>query len=256
MFYSRIDSMLVAFDARWPSARRRAVGITLALLIEAGLFLAILTLGGTGKQDPKPGESLTTVDFAPAPKPDEPQPKPDDTAQPRALPPVRPPPTAPQPPIDVPPMPAPPAPAIPLAKSPAPAAPSNRARAVIRDDMSGPIGPPDTGYPGDSERVAGSGPNGQPLYAARWHREPYPEELRGYLSTANGPGWALINCQTQPGFRVDNCVLTDEYPDGSGMGRAVLAAAWQFKVRPPQVGGRALVGEWVRIRITYEMIRK
>ena len=47
----------------------------------------------------------------------------------------------------------------------------------------------------------------------------------------------------------------DEWPNGSQMGRAVLAAAWQFKVRPPQVGGRVMVGSWVRIRITYDLKR-
>ena len=101
----------------------------------------------------------------------------------------------------------------------------------------------------------GTAPNGEPLYAARWYREPYPEELRGYLSTAGGPGWALINCRTVASFRVEDCELVDEYPSGSQMGRAVLAAAWQFRVRPPQVGGRVMVGSWVRIRITYDLKR-
>jgi periplasmic protein TonB len=99
--------------------------------------------------------------------------------------------------------------------------------------------------------VVGSAPNGERLYAAAWYREPYDNELRGYLSTAQGPGWAMIACRTVPDFRVDDCVGLDEYPNGSRLARAVLAAAWQFRVRPPQVGGRMLVGEWVRIRIDY-----
>ena len=46
MNHPRLQPMLAAFDQRWPGARRRTAGITLALAIEAGLFLAILTLGG------------------------------------------------------------------------------------------------------------------------------------------------------------------------------------------------------------------
>jgi protein TonB len=119
-----------------------------------------------------------------------------------------------------------------------------------------PMGPADTGSAyRDSPRVSGSGPNGEPLYAASWYREPYDDELRGYLSTATGPGWALIACRTIPDFRVDDCVKVDEYPAGSNLGRAVLAAAWQFRVRPPRVGGRLQVGEWVRIRIDYDLKR-
>ena len=254
MNHPRLQPMLAAFDQRWPGARRRTAGITLALAIEAGLFLAILTLGGAPEAKRPKNESLTTVDFAPAPKPDEP--KPEETAKPRALPPVaKPPPPTPRPRDITPPIPLPPAAIIPVTKAPAPPpAPPSRIRAVIRDDMSGPVGPPDTGSSGDST-VVGRTASGELIYAARWYREPTDQELRGYLSTAD-PGWALITCKTEPQYRVDQCELVDEWPNGAGMGRAVLAAAWQFKVRPPQKGGRALVGEWVRIRISYQIDRK
>ena len=118
-------------------------------------------------------------------------------------------------------------------------------------------GPVDTGNPrtaGDSEQV-GTMANGEPLYAARWYREPTDQELAGYLSTANGPGYALIACKTVAGYYVEDCVLESEGPQGSMMGRAVLAAAWQFRVRPARVNGREQFGSWVRIRIDYT-IRK
>ena len=103
--------------------------------------------------------------------------------------------------------------------------------------------------------VDGSGPNGERLYAAAWYREPYDSELKGYLSTAQ-PGWATIACRTVADFRVDDCVAVAEWPRGSQLARAVLAAAWQFKVRPPRIGGRSQVGEWVRIRIDYGIKRR
>lgn len=119
-------------------------------------------------------------------------------------------------------------------------------------------GPPNKGDSSalrDSERV-GTAPNGEALYAAAWYREPSDDELRGYLSTASGPGWGLIACRTAPDYRVEDCVGLDEYPNGSQINRAVLAAAWQFKVRPPRVGGKSLVGSWVRIRIDYNRGRR
>ena len=53
-------------------------------------------------------------------------------------------------------------------------------------------------------------------------------------------------------------MLVGESPAGSNIGRSVLAAAWQFRVRPPMIGGNPQVGEWVQIRITYEqrMVRR
>jgi protein TonB len=116
---------------------------------------------------------------------------------------------------------------------------------------TGLIGPVDTPRFGDSERV-GTAPNGAPMYAARWYREPTDQELRGYLSTAQAPAWGLITCKTVADFRVEDCVGLDEYPEGSRMLPAILAAAWQFRVRPPQIGGVPQVGDWVRIRIDYD----
>ena len=114
------------------------------------------------------------------------------------------------------------------------------------------MGPPNPGVESDdTPLMEGTGPNGEPLYKAAWYREPYEDELRGYLSTAKGPGWGRIACRTAPGFRVEDCVEIGEYPEGSGIAHAVLAASWQFRVRPPRKGGKDLVGEWVGIHIDY-----
>ncbi len=247
-----------------PEAKRRTVGIVLALMLETLLILALLTLGsGALREEPVP---VAMVSFDARPDAEE-SPSPAETEEPEfaearpaalqqpelAEAPV---PPAEPPPAEVRPAPKPPA-FIQLSRD-------QMARADISGKKAGPpapakrgpMGPPDTGFPGDSERVSGSGPNGEPLYAAAWYREPYPDELRGYLSTANSPGWGLINCRTVADFRVEDCVLEAEYPRGSQIGRAVLAAAWQFRVRPPRVGGRSQVGEWVRIRIDYTVIRQ
>lgn len=257
--FASLAAWLAALDERWPSARRRAGSLALVLAIEIAILLALLSLGAGRGGYEGPRSVVTTFDAQEAaqparetvPEPDQAAPEsPKQPAAPvEALPqeetvPGRPPPPA----LLQTPTPAP-------TSAPPPAAPVTPAKpkitAVIRSDRAGPPAPANAGVPGDSERIAGSGPNGEPLYRAKWYREPYPDELRGYLSTTPAPAWALINCQTQPEYRVDHCVLVEEYPRGSNMGSAVLNAAWQFKVRPPRVGGRVMVGEWVRIRIDY-----
>ena len=121
--------------------------------------------------------------------------------------------------------------------------------------MGPPQGPPNrrsSSASGDSQRV-GTAPNGEPLYAARWYREP-GEEIRGFFSAAS-PGSGLIACRTVPNFYVTDCVALGETP-GSLLNRSMLAASGYFRVRPAQLGGRALVGSWVRIRFDYTVRRQ
>jgi periplasmic protein TonB len=233
---------------------RRLAGVAGALLAEALLVLVVLSLGMSHQQPDQPAEVLTSVEIRqPAEKKEQPA-KPDPARASKALPqPRQSPPAATPPRLPV------PSPAIiPLPKS-------EMARFDIsnlpRQPQAVPapgkamMGPPDLGVPGDSKRV-GTAPNGEPMYAASWYREPSHDELSGFLSTASGPGWALIACRTVADFRVEDCVGLDEYPSGSQIQRAVLAAAWQFRVRPPRRGGISRVGEWVRIRIEYTEARR
>lgn len=239
------------------SARRRGVGLVAALVLETLLILLMLSLGMSNDPPEFAGEKLTSFDVTEdVEQPQPPQPSPEPPSAPAAAAQVAQSQPQPQPANPVPALPQPaqqpPAIAIPVKPvSPAPAAPAApQVRAVIRGQN---YGPSDTGRQGipDSQRV-GTAPNGKPLYAADWYRKPYDDETRGYLSLARGPGWGLIACRTAPDWRVEDCVELGESPQGSGIAHAVASAAWQFKVRPPRVGGDYKIGEWVRIRIDYQ----
>jgi protein TonB len=106
-----------------------------------------------------------------------------------------------------------------------------------------------SGGGGDSE-VVGKGPNGEALYAAEWARRPTNAELGGYLPHNAPEGFGLVACKTIPNDRVEDCVELDQTP-GSRLAAAVRQAAWQFRVRPPRKGGHPLIGSWVQIRIDY-----
>ena len=250
-------------------AGRRTLAISLALLIEGLLLLLLLSLTAE-KQPGKKEQAIKVLDFkaeevsedaaersSPEPepraeeRPAEQRPAPEEVLPPRLAEPLPPQPAEPKV--------LPPAPVnIPAADERPPLAEIPRAAMPPAPPNRPVYGPPDTGGSSaslDTERV-GTAPNGEPMYAAAWYRRPRPEQLRGYLSTASGPGWGLIACRTAPDYRVEDCVGLDEYPSGSQINRAVLAAAWEFKVRPPRLGGRLLVGSWVRIRIDYGVERR
>jgi len=234
------------------AAGRRTVGILLALLVELLLGLLLLTLAPsvTKREDSTVTVVSLTPDAEPAPEA-EPQP---EAAAPDPRPARETPPPVPPPPIPPPPVPAPP-PLIPLTRDELRPLDNPPPRPSAPRPIQGPPAPRGASASGDTPQV-GTAPNGEPLYAASWYREPYPEELRGFLSAARGPGWGLIACRTVPDYRVEDCVAIGEYPEGSNIARSVLAAAWQFRVRPPRLGGRDKVGEWVRIRIDYELRRE
>jgi periplasmic protein TonB len=235
---------------------QRALGLSAALLVEALLVLLLLTLDWSPL--PHREEEITVVPLsAKSVSEDVRAPQQEASGRPAIVESSEPTSTEPKPTIPRLPRPEPTSSDVPFILLPT----ADMAAADISKikpqgkpaAQTGPkMGPPDTGTPGDTPRV-GTAPNGEPLYAASWYREPYDSELRGYLSTAAGPGWGLIACRTAPDFRVEDCLALDEHPSGSSITRAVLAAAWQFRVRPPRRGGQVLVGAWVRIRIEYDL---
>lgn len=239
---------------RREATRRHAAALAFVILMHLALALLFLSLAPPILRQ-KAADALqfrfitepaveqpAEAEAEPTEQPPETTPEPEPVQPP--TPPVDTPPTPPKP-VDPPVIILPPQESTALAAPPTPPPPAKPPR-VYGPPNDGPKPPP------DSVRVEGTGPNGEPLYAAQWYREPYDEELRGYLSTSRGPGWGLVACRTAANYRVEDCVIVGEYPTGSGIARAVHAAAWQFRVRPPRIGGRDQVGEWVRIRIDYE----
>jgi protein TonB len=236
-------------------AGRRLSGFVLTLLVEALMLLMILSLGTEKRAGREDGRTtVVNIDAEEVAEEEAPEPRPEPERRPEERPATqRPAPEEPRPPQP----PAPVAPPTELTVQPSPV-PSPPAAAMPRSNArpappNGQVyGPVDNRSPAmrDTERV-GTAPNGEPLYAAAWYREPEDRMLHDYLSTARGPGWGLIACRTAPDYRVEDCVGLGEYPEGSQIMRAVLAAAWEFRVRPPRLGGRPLVGAWVRIRIDY-----
>lgn len=220
---------------------RRLSGLALALAINIGLLLLLMTLGIVAPPEPPRTLRGIVVDLLPESRSSsttkahasrthattsKPVPKP--------------------PPIILPVKPTIAPPPLPSTK-PIPWIEMSKADMVAGDISK--VAEAGSGSESNSE-VVGRGPNGEALYAAEWAREPTNAELDGYLPRHGVEGFGLVACKTIPGNRVEDCIELGQTP-GSRLASAVRQAAWQFHVRPPRKGGRALIGSWVQIRIDY-----
>ena len=231
------------------SRSRRALSFALALAIEVALLLALLTLDWREKKVPEfAGDRLTTFDISAETEQDKSrsvQKEPEPVANPK---PLRPAPPVPKPVVELPPR---PLQMIEITPEEFKAADIAKLGTAGGGKQQGPELAQGRSA-GDSARV-GTAPNGEPLYAAEWYREPTNTELQAYMPKRmpEGGGWGMIACKTAPRFKVEDCVELGQGPAGSHLAGAVRQAAWQFLVRPPRVGGKPMIGEWVRIRIDY-----
>ena len=241
----------------------RTVALTGTILLELLLIAMLLSIGlYEPEEEVEIAPSLTTFDAsdASAEPEGEPEEQAEQSEQQEAVEvEVQPPVTPPRPsPLDIVPIPrpaiTPPPIEVPppqIVETPQVAPPDDRPRAVIRSDRN--FGPANSGgNRGKSDtQIVGTAPDGSPLYAARWFREPTRQEMSGYLDTVEPPAWALIACKTAPRWEVVDCVPLDQSSPNSNIMNAVLASTWQYQVRPPVRGTQSLVGSWVRIRISY-----
>lgn len=237
-----------------PKWRERGAGMLFALGFNALLLLLLLTMG------PKPFLVLpdarmpVTFEMAPEPKAEEPQkekksePKKQEKKVEKRE-------TAKAPERPSKPVPDP----VKLEPSPLPFLQLSRTQMASADIGKMPAKPAEAAKSaasgaGDSKAVSGpgEGPGGVQLYEAEWYRRPTHAELAGYMPPSPPPdGWGLVACRTIENYQVDNCQAIGEFPMGSGFARAVRQAAWQFRVLPPRVNGKPMIGSWVRIRIDY-----
>jgi periplasmic protein TonB len=219
-------------------------GFALALAINLGLLLILMTLGVIPPPSPKTLRGIV-VDLIPANKSASPTRSRKTIAQRPRVNTSRP---VPKPPPIILPVKA------TIAPPPKPSTKPKPWLEMSKDDMAAAdiskLPAAGSGGGGDSE-VVGKGPNGEALYAAQWAREPTDAELAGYLPRNAPEGYGLIACKTIPNDRVEDCIELDQEPPGSHLASALRQAAWQFHVRPPRKGGHALIGSWVRIRIDY-----
>ena len=231
-------------DWQRPGLRQRATVFALVIMVELALLLIVIAFGGGRVRDAIVAASPISINFVPNPAARTPAPAPrrsEAKADPKPAPPVKRPPPPPTPPI-----PREALPYIPLSRSDLAASDIARLGSAASPAVAA------SGAGATAATGAGEGPGGVTLYNAEWVREPSDAELRTYLPRAVDSGsWALIACQTIAHNQVENCAQLGESPRGSGLSKAMRLAAWQFRVRPPRIDGKPMVGAWVRIRIDF-----
>jgi len=225
------------------SLRRRAGPFLLALAVELLIVLGLITLAWREPTPPKPKPEPNTFSLMPSTtqkaetKKASHSKSDSKSAAPKTTP---------------------PAPIVPpVLSKPAPNPMLNDKELFDAADISKMHG--DSGDTGDSKAAygPGEGPGGERLFNAEWYREPTDGELAHYLPPRVDLGsWAEIACKTVPDFHVENCRSLGESPVGSGLARSLRLAAWQFRVRPPRIGGKALMGAWVRIHFDFSREKK
>ena len=226
-------------DWRRPDHRQRALVIGLTLLAELLFLLMLLGLGPASWGDRTQG-TKTDIVFVPAPAAATPTPS-AATRSAAAAKPIR---TSPTPPR----------PKLPPTVSPKPPWIEMSSEQYAAADISklGSAGGKGKSSGGETSATAGTGPGGVTLYQAEWYRRPTDAELNGYMTRNVDPGsWAEVACRTIADNHVENCQALDESPRGSGLARAIRLAGWQFRIRPPRVDGKPLVGTWVRVHIDF-----
>jgi hypothetical protein len=240
--------------------RRRAVSLGLTILAHILIILLLLRLGPGLPRLIKPDRPLLSFDVTQTPDNADTQTTKGETkpkikqssggAPPKPAPPQ---PVPPKPAEEVPPPPVVPMPAT---KSLFELGDISKLPRHAEDQAVADTSNPGTGSSAGADSGAaygpGEGPGGQRLYYAEWYTEPQESQLAAYRpkNIENG-SWGLIACKTVPDNRVDNCRTVSESPLGSGIARGLREAAWQFRVRPPRVGGKPMIGAWVRILITF-----
>ena len=241
-----------ASDPRPLLLRRRATALTLT--IAAHILLVLLLLRLAPPLPPQPPAEAAPKTFQllpesqPAPKP---APRSRTVVKIKRASSAAARPTPARPPAAKPPT---PAAKVPWAVMPLDLASNDISKVPSHADDAATSGAGNTGTGKDSASAygPGEGPGGERLYDAEWYREPTNAELSFYLPPGAPPvGWALIACRTIAQYHVDDCRALGESPLGSGLSRAMRQAAWQFRVLPPRIGGRAMIGAWVRIRIDF-----